>query len=145
MDVAIYVKTSLAAVPSSVQTDLIENNEKINKAHQDITDDKSHVLITGDFYYPDLYWQSGASPPDAENKDTTFMEAVRDAFLFQNVTDPTNYRGDHTLNTLDLILSNEDNMVKELQYTAPLGKRHYQVLHFQYTCYLDAPVSGNKR
>ena len=65
-----------------------KNNEKLNKALQDITNDRSHVLITGDFNYPDLDWQSGVSLPDAENKDTRFMEAVMDAFLFQLVTDP---------------------------------------------------------
>ena len=73
------------------------------------------------------------------------MEAVRDAFLFQHVADPTHYRGDQTPNTLDLIFTNEDKMVKELRHTAPLGKSHHQVLHFQYTCYLKAPVSGSER
>ena len=61
----------------------------LNRALQSITKDKSHVLIIGDFNYPDLDWQSGVSPPDADNKETRFMKAVRDAFLFQHVTDPT--------------------------------------------------------
>ena len=71
------------------QKSIPKHNEKLNRTLQDITNGKSHTIIAGDFNYPDLDWQSVVSPQDTANNDTRFMEAVRDAFLFQHVTDPT--------------------------------------------------------
>ena len=65
------------------------------------------------------------------------MESVRDAFLLQHVTEPTHYRGDQTPHVLDLVFTNEDNMVSKIVHKAPLGKSHHQVLEFSYTCYTN--------
>ena len=161
--VAIYVKNSLAAVPSSMTTDFKEsvwceiplkskdrlvigciyrspnstqdNNDKLNKVLRDLY--RSHVLIVGDFNYPELDWKDHTSPLDEGHRASLFMEAVRDAFLIQHVTDPTHYRAEQKPNVLDLIFTNEDNMVSSLEHLSPLGKSHHQVLKFVYTCYTE--------
>ena len=95
----------------------------------------SHLLITGDFNMPEVDWVNNvvnASPGHPAHK---FLCATQDAFLFQHVTRPTRYRRDQTANVLDLIFSNEEEMVQGLQYMPNLGKSDHVVLRFTFKCY----------
>ncbi len=165
--VIMYTKKKLSAIPSNVNTSFTEsiwcevpllredrlligciyrspnstqdNNDNMNSALADVTRNKSHVLVLGDFNYPELEWVDGVSPPDLCNKATKFMEATRDAFLTQHVTEPTHFRGNQIPNTLDLIFTNEDNMISKIEHLAPIGKSHHQLLKFGYQCYTVEP------
>jgi hypothetical protein len=63
-----------------------------------------------------------------------FLEAIHDSFLFQHVDKPTHARGTQAENTLDLILTNEENMVNKVCHEAPLGKSHHSCLIFELIC-----------
>ena len=80
------------------------------------------MLITGDFNYPELDCKNRISPADLQHKASMFM-ATRDAFLTQHVTYPThyslNYRGVQTPHTLDLIFTNDENMISNLDPPPP--------------------------
>ncbi|CAG2202747.1 unnamed protein product [Mytilus edulis] len=83
----------------------------------------SHILIMGDYNYPEINWDSWNSPGDStESNEYRFLENLQENFLFQHVTRPTRWRGTNTPHTLDLILTNEENMVSNLEYQSPLGK-----------------------
>ena len=43
-----------------------------------------------------------------------FIETLQDCYLTQHVTEPTRFRENEEPNILDLIISNEDGMVKDL-------------------------------
>ena len=75
-----------------------------------------HVLICGDFNQPGVDCHNEESPEHPEDKATLFLEAVRDAFLFQHVKQPTHYRGEQTPNILDLVMSNEEDMVPQVPW-----------------------------
>ena len=98
----------------------------------------SHVLIFGDC----LNWRDNASPTDENHPATLFMEAVRDSFLTQHVTVPSHYRGSNTPNTLDLIFTKEEGMIKKLKYLAPVGKSHHTLLKYNFCCYTKSTKSG---
>ena len=51
------------------------------------------------------------------------------------MTEPTHYRGNCTPNTLDLILTNEEGMMENIKYVAPVGKNHHTWLCFSFCCY----------
>ena len=101
----------------------------------------SHVLIFGDLNNPSLNWRENTSPPDSNHPSTIFMEAVRESFLTQHVTEPTHYRGNNTPNTLDLIFTNEEGMIEKLKYLAPIGKSHHSLLNFNFCCYTKSTKS----
>ena len=63
------------------------------------------------------------------------MEAVRDTFLTQHVTELTHYRGSNTPNTLDVIFTNEEGMIENLKDLAPVGKSHHTLLKYNLCCY----------
>ena len=113
----------------------MENNDKLNQSLRTVTENRSHVLITGDFNQPEIDWENGLSPHGTQHRASIFMETIRDTFLTQHVMDPTHYRCEQTPNVLDLIFSNEEDMVNDIKHEAPLGKSHHQVLKFVFTCY----------
>jgi hypothetical protein len=49
------------------------------------------------------------------------VESIRDSYLFQHVMENTRMRENCEPSTLDLILTNDENMIEELNYTSPLG------------------------
>ena len=85
----------------------------------------THVLICGDF--------------------NSIVECLRDCFLTRHVMQPTHKRGDQQANILDLILTNEDTMIEDLRYEAPLGKSHHCSLVFKFRrCYAEYKSSNVK-
>jgi hypothetical protein len=91
----------------------------------------SHFLVLGDFNHPELDWKS-VGP---QHSGFLFMESVRDSFFYQHVIEPTHYRPGCRPSTIDLIFTNEEGMVKEVDYLAPLGKSHHVTLRFCFNCY----------
>ena len=90
-----------------------------------------------------INWED-MSCPDQEltSLNHQFIECIRDCFFFQHVAEPTRQRGTDNPSTLDLIFTNEENMIENLVYEAPLGKSHHAVLHFTFICQLpSAPPS----
>ncbi|CAC5377390.1 unnamed protein product [Mytilus coruscus] len=71
----------------------------------------SHILIMGD-NFPEINWDSWNSPGDStESNEYKFLENLQENFLFQHATKPTRWRGTNTQHTLDLILTNEEQMI----------------------------------
>ncbi|VDI00486.1 Hypothetical predicted protein [Mytilus galloprovincialis] len=98
----------------------------------------SHILIMGDYNYPEINWDSWNSPGDStESNEYRFLENLQENFLFQHVTRPTRWRGTNTPHTLDLILTNEENMVSNLEYQSPLGKSDHCTMKFDFNCYTN--------
>ena len=50
-----------------------------------------------------------------------FLDAVRDAYLTQHIDEPTRYRHGQTPHILDLLLTNENNTVSNIEYLAGMG------------------------
>ena len=123
-----------------------DNDVKINTTLQKANSSGySHVLVCGDFNHPSLNWRDSTSPTDGNHPASLFMEAVRDSFLVQHVTEPTHYRGDNTPNTLDLIFTNESGMLDSLKYLAPIGKSHHSSLKMDFCCYTKASNTSKDR
>ena len=119
------------------------NNQKINELIEQMSQDRTHVLITGDFNFPGIDWVNELSP--REEQASNFMESIRNAFLCQHVTKPTHYRSDQHPNTLDLVFTCEESMIEEVRHEAPLGKSHHQVLCFKYKCYSKKDSNSKER
>ncbi|XP_069941667.1 uncharacterized protein [Cherax quadricarinatus] len=81
----------------------------------------SNVVIVGDFNFSQIDWNSLTG--NLESSD--FMETVQDCFLKQSVTEPT--RGN---NLLDLVLSNKETLVNNLEITEELGASDHKSITF---------------
>jgi len=79
----------------------------------------SHLLIMGDFNYGQVDW-SNHSVTDGDCWSQKFLDTCQDCFFYQHVLSPTHYRCGQHPSLLDLILTNEEGMVSELQYLPSL-------------------------
>jgi len=74
----------------------------------------------GDFNYPDIDWSSLHSQ---SKNGQSLLDSVEDCFLTQHVQDPT--RSD---STLDLVFTDEPNMIDKVEIMGKLGKSDHNVL-----------------
>ena len=124
---------------SPTQTDISDsNNENLNQLLIDLsTKSYSHICLVGDFNFRDINWNTWTTPHADTSKESKFIEAARDCFLFQHVQEPTRARGNDDPSLIDLILTNEELQVSNVVHHAPLGKSDHSVITFNYHCYLD--------
>ena len=113
-----------------------ENNKILLEILSKLSEMKcSHMAIMGDFNLRDINWNDISCPgKDLEDFNHRFIECVRDCFLFQHILEPTRKRGKDTPHLLDLVFTNEENMVKNLEYRAPLGRSDHSILKFDIPC-----------
>ena len=97
----------------------------------------SHLLILGDFNLPEIDWSNQSAEGPLSHPSNSFLECIRDCFLYQHVTEPTHYRGTQRPSVIDLIITNEENMIQDLVYNDPIGKSHHVTLNWQLSCYSD--------
>ena len=115
-----------------------ENNKFLFQTMRKVADMKYSHLLMGDFNFKEIDWKdSFYTGNNTEHAAFRFIECVRDCFLFQHVTEHTRQRGNDNPSTLDLIFSNEENMVSNLDILAPLGKSDHTIIKFTINCEMD--------
>ncbi len=113
-----------------------ENNLQLLTMMKEVSHMKySHKLITGDFNYRHSNWADWSTPNNEHHLEFTFLESIRGTFLHQHVTEPTRGRIGQNAYTLDLIFTNEEGMLSNLEHLSPLGKSDHCILLFDFNCY----------
>ena len=96
----------------------------------------THLLVMGDFNFPDIDWENWSS---SDSNSQEFVEIIQDTYLQQHVTQPTRYRAGQTSNCLDLMFTNEEEMIQQVQISDPLGLSDHSTIvfdlltHFSFT------------
>ena len=90
----------------------------------------NNIIITGDFNYKDIDWRNDFTPIGQHHLHN-FIETLKECYLYQHVTEPTRYRENETPNLLDLIISNEEGMIHDLEYLPSLGESDHVCLSFK--------------
>ena len=122
------------------------NNETINSFLMNLSARKpTHLLISGDFNYPEINWENGYSQTNEDHRASKFLNTVYDSYLIQHVDQHTHFRSDQEPTLIDLLLTNEEEMVNGIQYLPPLGKSHHSGLLFQYMCYNNPTRNASLR
>lgn len=110
----------------------------INEA---VTRNNTHVLICGDFNYPEIDWDCEFVLLDTVKP---FIDTLQQCNLHQHVCKPTRYRDGQIPSLLDLVLSIEEGMVHNLVHNPGLGDSDHECLRFDLNCYKedceDTPV-----
>ena len=123
-----------------------ENNKNINELLIKISSSKySHICLVGDFNYKNINWDTWTTQQNESSKEATFIETLRDSFLYQHVLEPTRSRGNDDPSLIDLILTNEEMQVSNPQDKSPLGKSDHSVLTFTYDCYIQPGQKKERR
>ncbi len=119
-------------------------NSNVNKFISKITQMKySHILILGDFNYPDISWDTWTTNSNNENDiNNLFLNAVKDSYMSQHVDQPTRIRGSQVPSLIDLVLTNEPGMVNNVEIQSPLGASDHGLLAFTFYCYNVRPKNA---
>ena len=118
------------------------NNEKLLKIIEEVTGFKDPlILFMGDFNLKDISWLNVMAPGNNQDDyNHKFIECIRNSFLFQHIIENTRQRGDDSPSCLDLLFTNEENMIKNIDYLAPLGKSDHSIIKFEIPCKVEKPV-----
>ena len=92
----------------------------------------THRLIFGDFNLKGINWEEQESFESVTHISSLFLEYVRDSFLYQHVKDFTRYRDGQEPSILDLIFTNEEDMIQHLDYKPPIGNSDHVSLVFKF-------------
>ena len=122
-----------------------ENNERlldlVKKAGEK---DTSHLLLMGDFNFPKIDWANYYVDAGENSVESRFFERTQDMFLHQHVDFPTRFRMGQEPSSLDLVFTNEANMIDEVTSYAPLGLSDHVSLAFQFACRSDPYAKRSK-
>ena len=108
-----------------------ENNENMLKLIQGIEKMKyTHKLVVGDVNYKHIDWETWQTPKPESSEEYQFISCIQDIYWHQHVTLPTRYREGTDPSTLDIILTNDENIIDKLEHLSPLGKSDHSMLSF---------------
>ena len=122
--------TSVYRSPSSNRDEC----DKLDNLFREISNKQySHILIMGDFNYPGINWTNLTTETDIGDSQYEFIETVRDCFYYQHIKEPTRGRGSNTHSCIDLVFSNEECMISDINLESPLGKSDHSVISLHLT------------
>ena len=92
----------------------------------------THLLIMGDFNYPQIDWLNWTSSECSDHPSMKFIETIRDYFLFQHILTPTRCRQNQQPNTLDLSFTNEEQFIQQVEVSHSLGLSDHCIISFDF-------------
>ena len=107
----------------------MENNEKLYQLIRNTSDiKKEDLLLIGDFNLPSIDWEHETCSNNENHMASQFLQAYTEANLYQHQKNVTRVRKGEKPNILDLVLTNKEDMVKEITTEAGLGKSDHLTL-----------------
>ena len=80
-----------------------------------------YLTVCGDYNLPSIDWSVYQSLESENAFSSEFVQVMEELSLFQHAKEPTRFRGTQN-SCLDLIFTNEECMINEVQELPPLGK-----------------------
>ena len=89
----------------------------------------NHINITGDFNLKSINWETMTTClTDPDSYENQFIECVRDCYFTQHILEPTRQRGRDNPSCLDLVFTNNENLIESIEIMAPLGKSDHAIV-----------------
>ena len=131
-----YIVVFIYRSPSSC----CDNNRKLNFLLKKISQLEKYAkkIIVGDFNFRDINWENWTYNSDNHCINSEFIECLRDCYFTQLVDKPTRGRGSDTPSTLDLIITDDPDIIENVNVMSPLGRSDHSVIS------LEVPYDTNK-
>ena len=102
----------------------------------------SKLLLMGDFNYPEIEYDNYTVNAVKASDPYRFFTRTQDLFLLQLAMENTRMRLGNSPSLLDLIFKNEDNLIDQMSYGAPVGKGDHVSLTSNYTTKIEEEQSN---
>ena len=122
----------IGGIYRSPSSNICDSTKSLCDLLQSVVGHSSHLLICGDFNYSDINWSDPLDPIPNTAHSQLFIDTFQDLFLYQHVDEPTRYSLSATPHTLDLVFTNEENMVTNLYYLPGLGNSDHSSHHYNF-------------
>ena len=120
-------------------------NNKLNKTIMEIAALKAdHLVIVGDFNFPEIDWKLEKSKAGENHGATKFLEMTKDAYLIQHQQEPTRIREGQNPTLDDLVLTNREDIVVNLNRLGALGKSDHCTLLLELNMTSPEPTRQEK-
>ena len=117
-----------------------ENSRELNNLIRRTVDYRDkNILIVGDFNYPEILWETESTRTQPDHDAAVFLDTCKDAYLIQHQSENTRYRHNQKPSLIDLVLSNKEELVENIDTCAGLGKSDHCTLIIKLAC------SGNSK
>ena len=111
------------------------NNDKLNELLLKASDLKpDNLLILGDFNFKEIDWPSESCNLNSDHPASKFLLTCKESFLIQNQRECTRYRHGQKPSLLDLVLTNKEELVIDIETQAGLGKSDHCTLLVTLAC-----------
>ena len=120
------------------------NDEKLLQLFEKVKTVKnvSHILIMGDFNFPAIKWQEGYVAAGSNSISSRFFDLSNDLFLIQHVNCNTRFRDNQEPSLLDLVFTNDDCFIDNIDVLPPLGKSDHVALNWIFHCSSEIDFSS---
>ena len=113
-----------------------ENNAHLwNLLNAACAKQNSHLLIMGDFNFPEIDWDSWTSSAGISHASNKLLDCLQDNYLFQEVRCFNRYREGQQPSHLDLVIVNEEELIDDITEHSAFGKSDHIVLQFELNCH----------
>ncbi|KAF6036647.1 hypothetical protein EB796_005040 [Bugula neritina] len=122
-DVKSWILCCCYVPPSSASMCVVSIENLLN--HLSLTYPNNYIVLTGDFNLPDINWTNVRVKESSSRKSLhfSFLNNLKANGFHQLVTEPTHIAG----NTLDLVITNNCNIVDNINIINPGISDHYMV------------------
>ena len=118
----------------------MENNSALFEDIRWAKRNYKEICLVGDFNFPSIDWFSYEGGTSTE---ISFIELLLDLGLYQSVDEATRFRDGQTPSLLDLIVTSEENLVKNIALGCPFGKSDHVTIRFDIVNAYVAESCGN--
>ena len=110
----------------------LENDNKLLQVMEAavLSTTSDHVLIMGDFNYPEINYVDETVTASVNDPSTVFFNKTQELCLFQHVTEATRVRQHQIPSTLDYVFTDQENLIEVITYEPPLAKSDHVVFHW---------------
>ena len=86
-----------------------------------------------DFNFPEIDWSTNSTQKDENHPASRFLSSTMEGLMTQHIMEPTRWRDGQEANPLDLIFTNKDGLISDIEVPAPVGKSDHGVILFKMT------------
>ena len=135
-------KILISAIYRSPNSDRSNNDELNNYINELDKFSASHKLVVGDFNFPTINWTEKTAP---DGTAQAFLESIEETYWTQHIVEPTRKRGSDNPSLLDLLFTNEEDMISEINMESPLGKSDHSVINASLKCSREENMTEQTR
>ena len=123
----------VGGVYRSPQSNYENNDLLLDLLHKAKETKFSNVLVLGDFNMPEINWELWTTSKSENHISYKFLECLRDNFWEQTVVSPTRWVNDQPGNVLDLCVTNNSDIIKNIEITTRLGSSDHLSIEIELT------------